>query len=55
MAGPKSAMLQHKSEVEIAEENNYRVLEKYVRLVAVTGTSPKVNWSLEEKNGVLGV
>ena len=42
MAGPKSAKLQHTSEAEIAEENNYRVLEKYVRLVAVTCTSPKV-------------
>ena len=42
MAGPRSAKLQHTSEAEIAEENNYRVLEKYVRLVAVTCTSPKV-------------
>ena len=30
MAGPKSANLQQTSEAEIAEENNYRVLEKYV-------------------------
>ena len=29
------------SETEIAEENNYRVLEKYVRLVTITSTSPK--------------
>ena len=42
MAGPKSAKLHQTSEAEIAEENNYRVLEKYVRLVAVTCTSPKV-------------
>ena len=41
MAGPKSANLQHTSVAEIAEENNYRVLEKYVRLVAITSTSPK--------------
>ena len=41
MAGPKSANLQQTSEAEIAEENNYRVLEKYVRLVAITSTSPK--------------
>ena len=34
--------LLHTSEAEIAEENNYpRVLEKYVRLVAITSTSPK--------------
>ena len=37
MAGPKSAKLQHTLEAEIAEEKiNTRVLEKYVRLVAVT-------------------
>ena len=41
MAGPKGADLQHTSVAEIAEENNYRVLEKYVRLVAITFTSPK--------------
>ena len=41
MAGPKSANLQHTSVAEIAEENNCRVLEKYVRLVAITSTSPK--------------
>ena len=41
MAGPKSANLQQTSEAEIAEENNYQVLEKYVRLVAITATSPK--------------
>ena len=41
MAGPKSVNLQHTSEAEIAEENNDRVLEKYVRLVAITSTSPK--------------
>ena len=41
MAGPKSANLHHTSVAEIAEENNYRVLEKYVRLVAITFTSPK--------------
>ena len=41
MARPKSANLQQTSEAEIAEENNYRVLEKYVRLVAITSTSPK--------------
>ena len=40
-AGPKSANLQHTSVAEIAEENNYRVLEKYVRLVAIKSTSPK--------------
>ena len=35
--------LLHTSEAEIAEENNYReFLEKYVRLVAITSTSPKV-------------
>ena len=43
MAGPKSAKLQHTSEAEIAEKNNYRVLEKYARLVAVTCFSPKVS------------
>ena len=42
MAGPKSAKLQRTSKAEIAEGNNYRVLEKYVRLVTVTCTSPKV-------------
>ena len=31
----------HTSVAEIAEENNYRVLEKFVRLVAITATSPK--------------
>ena len=41
MAGPKSADLQQSSVAEIAKENNYRVLEKYVRLVAITSTSPK--------------
>ena len=41
MAGSKSANLQQTSVAEIAEENNYRVLEKYVRLVAITSTSPK--------------
>ena len=40
-AGPKSANLQQTSEAEIAEENSYRVLEKYVRLVAITSTSAK--------------
>ena len=30
-------------EAEIAEENSYAVLEKYVRLVAFTYTSPKVD------------
>ena len=35
--------LLHTSEAEIAEENNLpRILEKYVRLVAITSTSPKV-------------
>ena len=41
MAGPKSANLKHTSVAEIAEENSYRVVEKYVRLVAITSTSPK--------------
>ena len=41
MERPKSANLQHTSVAEIAEENNYRVSEKYVRLVAITSTSPK--------------
>ena len=41
MAGPKSANLQQTSEAEIAKENNYQVLEKYVRLVAITSTSTK--------------
>ena len=41
MTGPKSANLQQTSVAEIAEENNDRVLEKYVRLVAITATSPK--------------
>ena len=41
MAGPKSANLQHTSVAEISKENNYRVLEKYVCLVAITSTSPK--------------
>ena len=44
MAGPKSAILLHTSETEIAEENNYHeFLEKYARLVAITSTSPKVD------------
>ena len=30
-------------EAEIAEENSYAVLEKYVRLVSFTYTSPKVD------------
>ena len=35
--------LLHTSVAEIAEENNYpRVLGKYVRLVTITSTSPKV-------------
>ena len=41
MAGPKSANVQHTSVAQIAKENNYRVLEKYVRLVAITSTSQK--------------
>ena len=43
MVGPKSAKLQQTSEAEIAKVKIIiRVLEKYVRLVAVTCTSPKV-------------
>ena len=35
--------LLHTSEAEIAEENNsHEFLENYVRLVAITSTSPKV-------------
>ena len=41
MTGPKSANLQPTYVTEITEENNYRVLEKYVHLVAITSTSPK--------------
>ena len=41
MAGPKSANLQQTSEAEIAEDNNYRVFEKYVRLVPITSASSK--------------
>ena len=41
MAGPKIANLQQTSEAEIADENKYRVLEKYARLVAIISTSPK--------------
>ena len=61
MAGRKSANLQHTSVAEIAEENNYRVLEKYVRLVAITSTSPKAGVAVstlvpkKRKGRVMGV
>ena len=43
MAGPKSANLQHTSGPKSPRKIIYRVLEKYVRLVAPTYASPKVN------------
>ena len=43
MAGPKSANLQHTSGPKSPRKIVFRVLEKYVRLVAPTYASPKVN------------
>ena len=43
MEGPKSANLQHTSGPKSPRKIIYRVLEKYVRLVAPTYASPKVN------------
>ena len=43
MAGPKSANLQHISGPKSPRKIIIRVLEKYVRLVALTYTSPKVD------------
>ena len=43
MAGPKSANLQHTSGPKSPRKIIYRVLEKYVRLVAPAYASPKVN------------
>ena len=43
MAGPKSANLQHTSGPKSPRKIIIRVLEKYVRLVALTHTSPKVD------------
>ena len=43
MAGPKSANLQHTSGPKLPRKIIIRVLEKYVRLVALTSTSPKVD------------
>ena len=43
MAGPKSASLLHTSEPKSPRKMISRVLEKYVRLVALTYASPKVN------------
>ena len=43
MAGPKSANLLHTSGPKSPRKLINRVLEKYVRLVALTYASPKVN------------
>ena len=43
MAGPKSANLQHTSGLKSPRKIIYRVLGKYVHLVAPTYASPKVN------------
>ena len=43
MAGPKSANLQHTSGPKSLRKIIVRVLEKYVRLVAFTYASPKVD------------
>ena len=43
MAGPKSANLQHTSGLKSPRKIIVRVLEKYVRLVAPTYASPKVD------------
>ena len=43
MAGPKTANLQHTSGPKSPRKIIVRVLEKYVRLVALTYASPKVN------------
>ena len=61
MAGPKSANLQHTSGPKSPRKIIYRVLEKYVCLVAPTYASPKVNVAAskliprKEKFWVLGV
>ena len=43
MAGPKSANFLHTSRSKLPRKIINRVLEKYVRLVALTYASPKVN------------
>ena len=43
MTGPKSANLQHTSGPKSPRKIIIRVLEKYVRLVALTYTFPKVD------------
>ena len=43
MAGPKSANLQHTSGPKSPRKIIFRVLEKYVHLVAPTYASPKVD------------
>ena len=43
MAGPKSANLQHTSGPKLPRKIIIRVLEKYVRLVALTYASPKAD------------
>ena len=60
MAGPKSANFLHTSGPKSPRKIIVRVLEKYVRLVALTYASPKVNVTasklvLEKKDWVLGV
>ena len=60
MAGPKSANLQHTSGPKSPRKIIVRVLEKYVRLVALTYASPKVDVAASKlvprkKNWVLGV
>ena len=59
MAGPKSANFLHTSGPKSPWKIIVRVLEKYVRLVALTYASPKVNVTasklvLEKKDWVLG-
>ena len=43
MAGPKSANFLHTSALKSPRKKFNRLLEKYVRLVALTYASPKVN------------
>ena len=43
MAGPKSANLQHTSGPKSPRKIIVQVLEKYVRLVALTYASPKID------------
>ena len=51
MEGPKSVNLQHTSGPKSQRKTIYRFLEKYVRLVAPTYTSPKVNVAASKLTG----